>query len=97
MRVTCDKHGKRMFLVRCEGLGVEEHTYVNQHLVFTVKLERIKNAIRRLLAGERHKTVQPLLSPRPEHFNLDAKSEHAGNVREAYGYLSRLYRELVMR
>jgi hypothetical protein len=40
MRVTCEKHGKRMFLVRCEGLGVEEHAYVNQHLVFTVKLER---------------------------------------------------------
>ena len=37
----------------------------------------IKNAIRRLLAGERHETVQPLvlLSLRPEHFNLDAKSE----------------------
>jgi len=48
-------------------------------MVFTVKLEsnEIKNAMRRLLAGERHETVQPLvlLSPRPEHFNLDAKSE----------------------
>ena len=44
--------------------------------------------IRRLLAGERHEIVQPLvlLRLRLEHFNLDAKSEHAGNVREAYGY-----------
>jgi hypothetical protein len=77
MQVTCEKHGKRMFLVRCEELGVEEHTYINQHLVFTVKLERIKNAIRRLLADERHETVQPLvlLSPWLEHFNLDTKSE----------------------
>ena len=43
-------------------------------------------ASRRLLAGERHNTVQPLvlLSPRPEYFNLDAKSEDAGNVREAW-------------
>jgi hypothetical protein len=51
----------------------------NQHLVFTVKLEsnQIKNVIRKLLAGERHETVQPkvLSSPQPEHFNLDAKSE----------------------
>ena len=33
--------------------------------------------IRRLLADGKHETVQPLmlLSPRPEHFNLDAKSE----------------------
>jgi hypothetical protein len=37
----------------------------------------IKNAIRRLFAGERQETIQPLvlLSPRPEFFNLDAKSE----------------------
>ena len=37
----------------------------------------MKNATHRLLAGGRHEIVQPLvlLSPRPEHFNLDAKSE----------------------
>ena len=56
----------------------------NQDLVFTVKLENnwIKNTIRRLLAGERHETVQPivLLSPSPEHFNLYTKSEHTGNA-----------------
>jgi hypothetical protein len=23
MRVTCEKHSKHMFLMRCEGLGVE--------------------------------------------------------------------------
>ena len=61
--------------------------------------------IRRLPAGERHENVQPLvlLSLRSEYFNLDAQSEHAGNVREAYGYHVRgwhsferwLYRQLV--
>jgi len=37
----------------------------------------MKNAIHRLLAGGRHEIVQSLvlLKPRPEHFNLDAKSE----------------------
>ena len=37
----------------------------------------MKNAIHRLLADGRHEIVQSLvlLKPRPEHFNLDAKSE----------------------
>jgi hypothetical protein len=50
------------------------------------------------LAGERYETVQPLvlLSSRPEHFNLDVKSEHAGITCEG-GIVSRASsRELVI-
>lgn len=50
--------------------------------------EVARYAISRSLASERHETVRSLVLPRPrlDYFNLDAKSEHVANVREACRY-----------
>jgi hypothetical protein len=74
MRITCEKHTDIRLLICKNGTVSKAGPIENSSFP----------AIRRLLAGERHETVQPfvLLSLWPEHFNLDAISESLPNAQK---------------